>query len=157
MTTHATALVYGVQDIDQIAARIAGELRPGDIVGLHGALGAGKTSMARAILSDLGVAGEAPSPTFAIVQPYGPPETRFPILHIDLYRIESAGEIAELGFDEARTDHAFLIEWPERLDGIKMEPMLVLAIDFVGEDRRRLTATVPQAWKGRWANLLHSL
>ena len=157
MTSHPRVLVYGLANIDVIAARIAAELRPGDVVGLSGELGAGKTSLARAILSHLGLTGEAPSPSFAIVQPYAPPETRFPVLHIDLYRIERAAEIAELGLDEARSDHAFLIEWPERIGDTDIEPMLVLAIDFVGEHRRRLTVTVPQAWTGRWAKLLHSL
>ena len=77
-------------------------VRPGDVITLSGPLGAGKTSIARGLLAALGLAGEAPSPTFAIVQPYAPPETRLPVMHVDLYRIEDPDEIEELGLDEAR-------------------------------------------------------
>ena len=69
------------------------------------------------MLAALGLAGEAPSPSFAIVQPYAPPEVRMPVLHVDLYRIEHAGELEELGLDEALADAALLVEWPERAAG----------------------------------------
>ncbi|WP_375393164.1 tRNA (adenosine(37)-N6)-threonylcarbamoyltransferase complex ATPase subunit type 1 TsaE, partial [uncultured Sphingomonas sp.] len=71
---------------------LAGIVRTGDVVTLSGPLGAGKTSIARGLLAALGLAGEAPSPSFAIVQPYAPPEVRLPVLHVDLYRIDDAGE-----------------------------------------------------------------
>ena len=106
---------YTLAQVEALGARIAALLRPGDAVGLSGDLGAGKTTLARAILSSLGLAGEAPSPSFAIVQPYAPPEIRLPLLHVDLYRIEAAEEMDELGLDEARIDHALLVEWPERI------------------------------------------
>ncbi|MFT2568531.1 tRNA (adenosine(37)-N6)-threonylcarbamoyltransferase complex ATPase subunit type 1 TsaE, partial [Escherichia coli] len=66
-----------------------------------GPLGAGKTSLARGLLAALGLIGEAPSPSFAIVQPYVPPEVRVPVLHVDLYRLEDVDELAELGLDDA--------------------------------------------------------
>ena len=94
--------------------RLANLVRPGDVITLSGPLGAGKTSIARGLLAALGLEGEAPSPTFAIVQPYEPPETRLPVMHVDLYRIEHAGEIDELGLDEARGESLLVIEWPER-------------------------------------------
>ena len=145
---------YRLSDADAIGAAIAKVLRPGDAVALSGDLGAGKTTLARAILAALGLEGEAPSPTFAIVQPYEPPETAFPVLHIDLYRIDDPEEVAELGLDEARADHALLIEWPERLGLYGWPDMLQLRIEIVAEtganDARRLTATLPAAWEGRW-------
>lgn len=98
-----------------LGARIASLLQPGDAIALYGDLGAGKTTLARGILQALGLEGEAPSPTFAIVQPYDPPETRIPVWHIDLYRLEDPEEALELGLDEARRDVAMLIEWPKRL------------------------------------------
>ncbi len=73
----------------------------GDVITLSGPLGAGKTSIARGLLAALGLEGEAPSPSFAIVQPYAPPEVRFPVLHVDLYRIDDPDEIEELGLDDA--------------------------------------------------------
>ncbi|HEX7850298.1 MAG TPA: tRNA (adenosine(37)-N6)-threonylcarbamoyltransferase complex ATPase subunit type 1 TsaE, partial [Sphingomonas sp.] len=69
---------------EALGAGLAGVVRPGDVIKLSGPLGAGKTSIARGLLAALGLEGEAPSPTFAIVQPYAPPETRLPVMHVDL-------------------------------------------------------------------------
>jgi tRNA threonylcarbamoyladenosine biosynthesis protein TsaE len=130
-------------------ARLAAAAQPGDVITLSGPLGAGKTSIARGLLAALGLVGEAPSPTFAIVQPYEPPETRLPVMHVDLYRIEDVTEIDELGLDEARGDSLLLIEWPERAPG-RWPEALVLTLDFAPDGGRRLTASVPAAWEGRW-------
>jgi tRNA threonylcarbamoyladenosine biosynthesis protein TsaE len=145
-----TALRFGLADVTAIGTAIAATLAPGDAIGLSGDLGAGKTTLARAILAALGLEDEAPSPSFAIVQPYGPPDIRLPLLHIDLYRIERAGDIAELGLDEARIDHALLVEWPDRLGPHRWPDMLELGFECDGDDARRLTAKLPPAWKGRW-------
>ena len=100
---------------EKLGATLADLLRPGDVVALSGPLGAGKTTFARGTLAALGLADEAPSPSFSIVIAYDPPEVRLPLWHVDLYRIEDTTEIAELGLDDARTDAALLIEWPERM------------------------------------------
>ena len=102
------------QATEAIGASLASVLAPGDVITLEGPLGAGKTSIARGLLAALGLEGEAPSPSFAIVQPYAPPEVRVPVLHVDLYRIDDPREMDELGLDEARYDSALLIEWAER-------------------------------------------
>ncbi|MBC7985905.1 MAG: tRNA (adenosine(37)-N6)-threonylcarbamoyltransferase complex ATPase subunit type 1 TsaE [Sphingomonadaceae bacterium] len=133
-----------------IGARLAALLRPGDAVALFGDLGAGKTTLARGVLAALGLAGEAPSPTFAIVQPYDPPETRLPVRHVDLYRIEHADEVRELGLDDARREAALLIEWPERLGGALWDDALRLVLTVEPGGARRLTWAVPPAWEGRW-------
>ena len=159
-----TGMSEGILLADEAAtlafgARIAGLLQPGDCIALYGDLGAGKTTLARGILQALGLEEEAPSPTFAIVQPYEPPETRITVWHVDLYRLEDPAEVAELGLDDARQDAAMLIEWPERLgpglwtDALKLH--LTIEPQPVGEavgqsTARRLTATVPQAWEKRW-------
>jgi tRNA threonylcarbamoyladenosine biosynthesis protein TsaE len=132
---------------ESFGARLAAVVRPGDVIALSGPLGAGKTSIARGLLAALGLAGEAPSPTFAIVQPYAPPETRLPVMHVDLYRIEHVEELDELGLDEARGESVLLIEWPERAPG-RWPDALALTLDFAPDGGRRLTATV--AWEGRW-------
>lgn len=136
-------------------ASIASALRPGDAVALFGDLGAGKTTLARGVLQALGLESEAPSPTFAIVQPYDVPDTRIPVWHVDLYRLDEPVEVLELGLDEARRDVAMLIEWPERLGmGLWDDTLrLYLNIESQGEGRpaaRSLTATVPPAWETRW-------
>ncbi|HEX7694139.1 MAG TPA: tRNA (adenosine(37)-N6)-threonylcarbamoyltransferase complex ATPase subunit type 1 TsaE [Sphingomonas sp.] len=135
---------------EEFGAHLAAAARAGDVITLSGPLGAGKTSIARGFLAALGLEGEAPSPTFAIVQPYEPPETRMPVMHVDLYRIEDPQEIDELGLDEARGESLLLIEWPERAPG-RWPDALALSLDFAPGGGRRLTAIVPAAWEGRWS------
>lgn len=132
-----------------LGARVAATLRAGDVIGLSGDLGAGKTTLARAILAALGLAGEAPSPTFAIVQPYDRPDVRLPVAHIDLYRLNDPQDCRELGLEDYANDGALLIEWPERLPAGAWPEMLRLRLDGSGPTRR-LTAIVPTAWEGRW-------
>lgn len=140
---------YGLDDAGRIGAAIGAALIAGDVVLLSGGLGAGKTTLARAMLKARGLAGEAPSPTFAIVQPYAPPEVDLPIAHVDLYRIEDSDELIELGLDDYLYDGALLIEWPERLGGEGWPDALLLTISGEG-DARVLTASVPPAWGARW-------
>ncbi|MFA6125006.1 MAG: tRNA (adenosine(37)-N6)-threonylcarbamoyltransferase complex ATPase subunit type 1 TsaE [Sphingomonas sp.] len=132
--------------------RLADLVVPGDVVTLSGPLGAGKTSIARGLLAALGLEGEAPSPSFAIVQPYAPPEVRLPVQHVDLYRIESPDEIGELGLDEAAGDSVLLVEWPERAPGWWPEA-LALTLEMLPDGTRRLTADVPAGWKDRWQQI----
>lgn len=132
--------------------RLAALVAPGDVVTLSGPLGAGKTSIARGLLSALGLAGEAPSPSFAIVQPYELPEVRIPVLHVDLYRIDDPEEIAELGLDEAASDSVLLVEWPERAPGWWPDA-LALTLEMLPDGSRRLTAAVPPGWKARWQQI----
>jgi tRNA threonylcarbamoyladenosine biosynthesis protein TsaE len=134
----------------EIGALLAQVLIPGDVIALYGDLGAGKTTMARGLLKAMGLAGEAPSPTFAIVQPYDPPDVRIPLWHIDLYRLEGADEAVELGLDEAREYAGLLVEWPERLGDLLWPDALLLRLEIVANGDRRLTASVPPAWEGRW-------
>ncbi len=134
----------------KLGARLAAVLRPGDVIGLFGDLGAGKTSFARGLLTGLGLDEEAPSPSFAIVQPYDAPDVRVPVWHVDLYRIEDTAEVRELGLDEAREEAALVIEWPERLGEGLWPDTLRLHFEVQHAGPRRLTADVPQAWEGRW-------
>lgn len=128
---------------------LASRLRPGDVVALFGTLGAGKTTLSRGVLRGLGHRGDVASPTFPIVQAYAPPDTRLPLWHVDLYRIEHPSELEELGLDEARGEAVLLIEWPERLPALWPEA-LRLAIEVEPDGARALTAQVPPAWGGRW-------
>lgn len=125
-------------------------LRPGDVVALAGDLGTGKTSLARGALAALGLAEEAPSPSFAIVQTYDPPEVRLPVWHVDLYRLDGPAEVRELGLDEALTDGALLIEWPDRLGADLWHHALRLDLTADAAGGRRLTWAAPAAWEGRW-------
>jgi len=133
-----------------LGAALARMSRPGDVITLSGDLGAGKTTLARGLLAALGLEDEAPSPTFAIVQPYAPPETQFPVAHVDLYRIDDPDDIEELGLDDLLQDSLLLIEWPERLGSNGWPQMLQLALERTEDGARALTATVPPAWESRW-------
>lgn len=134
---------------DALGRALAPLLRPADSVALFGPLGTGKTSLCRGILHGLGFAGEVPSPTFPLVQAYAPPDTRLPVWHVDLYRVEEPEELEELGLDDALQDSVLLIEWPERLPAL-WPGTLRLTIDDTEGGGRRLTASVPPAWGDRW-------
>jgi len=129
----------------RLGARIAGGLQRGDAVALEGDLGAGKTTLARAILEALGVTENVPSPTFTLVQTYETP--RFPVRHFDLYRVESETELDELGFDEAVDEGAVLIEWPERAARRLPPGALHVALSVSGEGSRQALVSGPASWK----------
>lgn len=143
-------IVEGERAMLDLGARLALVARPGDVIALKGGLGAGKTTLARGLLAALGLQEEAPSPSFAIVQPYDPPAVRFPVAHIDLYRLEDAAEAEELALDELLQDSLLLIEWPERLGASLWPHSLILEIESLEDGKRCLTAVVPAAWKNRW-------
>lgn len=135
---------------DALGRALAARVRAGDVIALSGPLGAGKTSIARGMLAGLGLAGEAPSPSFAIVQPYAPPEVTLPVLHVDLYRIEDPAEADELGLDEARHDSLLVVEWPERLPDHWWTDALWLTLAPAPGGGRTLTARVGAGWRDRW-------
>jgi tRNA threonylcarbamoyladenosine biosynthesis protein TsaE len=128
-------------------AALAHVARAGDVITLSGPLGVGKTALARGFLAARGHEGEVPSPSFAIVQPYE--DTDPPVWHVDLYRIEDASEIGELGLDSA-ADAVLVVEWPERAGAGLWPEALSLSLEFGPDGDRILTAKVPPSWVGRW-------
>lgn len=102
-------------DTARLGEDIAVAMKAGDALLLAGDLGAGKSSLARAIIRTLAADDrlEVPSPTFTLVQAY---DTRLPVRHFDLYRLQSPDELDELGLDEALSEGVVLIEWPERAE-----------------------------------------
>ncbi|MFC3099636.1 tRNA (adenosine(37)-N6)-threonylcarbamoyltransferase complex ATPase subunit type 1 TsaE [Altererythrobacter lauratis] len=117
-------------------ARIAARLRAGDVVALSGGLGAGKTTLSRAILAALGHAGDVPSPTFTIIEVYDAPAMRLPVIHADFYRLDDPAEAAELGLDDYREGAALLAEWPDRAGGFAQEAgCLSITLEIHGEGR----------------------
>jgi len=122
---------------ESLGATLAQRLKPGDVVGLRGDLGAGKTTLARAIIRaaaddpDLIV----PSPTFTLVEVYETPRGAY--WHFDLYRLEAPEQVYELGWEEALADGVVLVEWPERL-GRLLPKHLSVTLEFDGDGRRAL-------------------
>ena len=98
----------------RLAELVALKIRAGDAVALYGDLGAGKTTLARALIGALlgQTAPEVPSPTFALQQTYATP--RLTVSHFDFYRLSGANEARELGFEETLQSGAAIVEWPER-------------------------------------------
>jgi tRNA threonylcarbamoyladenosine biosynthesis protein TsaE len=135
------------RETEAFGAALAAAARRGDVITLSGPLGVGKTVLARGFIEGSGYAGDVPSPSFAIVQPYE--ELDPPVWHVDLYRIEEPRELAELGLDSA-ADAVLLVEWPEHAGGAVCPDALRLTLDFADGGARRLTAEVPPSWEGRW-------
>ena len=138
-----------------LGAKIASRLRPGDVIALSGGLGAGKTTLARAIIAALGYDGDVPSPSFAIFESYDPPLVRLPLVHADFYRLARPQEVAELGLDDYRDGAVLIAEWPEHAGGFAHEPAcLAITIEGgVGEggDQDRMAIVEPGAdWLSRW-------
>ncbi len=130
-----------------LGEKLAGLARAGDVIALCGPLGVGKTTLVRGFLAGRGHSDEVPSPSFAIVQPYDALDPS--AWHVDLYRLEDASELEELGLDSAG-EGILLVEWPERAGEDAWPNALRLSLDFAEAGARRLTAQVPPAWEGRW-------
>lgn len=122
---------------EQLGATLAARLKPGDVVALKGDLGAGKTTLARAIIR--AAAGDpdliVPSPTFTLVETYATPVGTY--WHFDLYRLETPEQVFELGWEEALAEGIVLLEWPERL-GALLPEHLEIALEVDGNGRRAL-------------------
>ena len=138
--------------MQRLGVVLAEKAQPGDTIALSGDLGAGKSTLARAILGALGFAGEVPSPTFALILPYDPPEVRIPVIHADFYRLDGAMELDELGLDAG--DPALLIaEWPERVGGLAGPDTLQLRIEGSDASERRIMAAPGTNWQERWRQI----
>ncbi len=138
-----------LEAMDRFGAAIAEKLRAGDVVALTGGLGAGKTTLARAIIAALGYAGEVPSPTFTIIETYDAPPLSLPVVHADFYRLEDPAELPELGLDDYRDGAVLIAEWPDHAGGFDHEAAC-LSITLETADQGRVAIAEPGAdWVGR--------
>ena len=130
---------------EALAVRVAALLRPGDAVLLEGPLGAGKSTLARALLRHLaGDPGlEVPSPSYTLAQSYDTPAG--PVVHFDLWRLDGPEALVELGWDEARGG-IVLVEWPERLGELAPADALRLRLAIAGDEAREVSI---EGWADR--------
>ena len=115
----------------------------------------GKTTFARALIRSLGwSASEIPSPTFTLVQQYDLADST--LWHFDLYRLENAEDVFELGIEEAFTEGVSLIEWPDRLGGYMPRDHLTVNLSFADNDgARRVSIDGAAGWRERLGGLGH--
>ncbi|MBC7166211.1 tRNA (adenosine(37)-N6)-threonylcarbamoyltransferase complex ATPase subunit type 1 TsaE [Phenylobacterium sp.] len=131
----------------RLGAALAKALQPGEAICLTGPLGAGKSTLARALIRARTTPDEdVPSPTFTLVQFYE--GEGLPIAHFDLYRLSDPDEAYEIGLDEALDEGAAIVEWPQRLEGRLPPHRLDIEIALDGE-ARRVRLTPHGAWEGR--------
>lgn len=135
-----TYLVNGEQETWKVAAQLAEQLKPGDIVCLYGELGAGKTTFCQGALKALGVKEQVTSPTFTIVHEY---MGRLPVYHFDVYRVHSANDLFEIGYEEYffGTGVCF-IEWAELIEELLPENCIQVFLSYSEEDEEGRVITI---------------
>jgi len=133
-----------------LGEQFASELQVGDVIALEGDLGAGKTEFVKGICQYFAVADLVTSPTFTIINQYDgekPDGGTVKIYHVDLYRIDSPAELAEVGFDDMVFAHDAikLIEWPEKAAHLMPEKRWIVSIqtDESNDDARTITISSP--------------
>lgn len=142
----ATRDLPDAQATEALGRRLA-EALPDDTRGftilLEGDLGAGKSTLARALLRALGHAGPVPSPTYTLVEPYTIGERT--VYHVDLYRVTDGGELPYLGWADL-DDGLVLVEWPERVPAVAARADLTVRLRYRGDGRTaELVAHTPRA------------
>jgi tRNA threonylcarbamoyladenosine biosynthesis protein TsaE len=144
-----------VADTKDFGRRLAGVLRPGDLVLLTGPLGAGKTALVQGIGAGLGVEGAITSPTFVIARVHRGP---VPLVHADAYRLgdrpDPRAEIDDLDLDASAEDAVTVVEWGAGLVEQLNDEYLQVRIDRLDDDTRTVEL-VPHG--GDWATRLHEL
>lgn len=149
----APIVLRTVADTRALGRRLAGVLRPGDLVVLSGPLGAGKTALTQGIGEGLGVTGRVTSPTFVIARVHQGP---VPMVHVDAYRLRDAGPVAldDLDLDEEIESSVVVVEWGEGLVEQLSDSHLEIRLERHDDDSRTVTLdAVGPRWEGRAPHL----
>jgi tRNA threonylcarbamoyladenosine biosynthesis protein TsaE len=129
--------LYNEQQVDAVAQQVNQYVPRGAVITFTGPLGAGKTTLIRALLQARGVIEQVTSPTFSYVHAYNSEQAeRF--FHFDIYRLESVDQFIESGFDEyLATDATILIEWPEAIKPLlQSRDYIEIILEYVGQERK---------------------
>jgi tRNA threonylcarbamoyladenosine biosynthesis protein TsaE len=136
MTCVARTVTRSADETLALAGAVGNMLRPGDVILIVGELGAGKTVFARGVARALGVAEPVVSPSFTIVREY---YGRVPLVHVDVYRIDTIQELHDLGFEEVvREDAVTLVEWGDVIDALLPRERLDVLLDPGTTDDERI-------------------
>ena len=130
-----TFLTRSEQETFALAEKLAGTLKPGMFVLLYGDLGAGKTAFVRGLAAGLGANPEdVSSPTFVIMQHY---KGRTLLTHVDLYRLDTAAAVDDLGLEELASGGVLAIEWADKLPRL-FDGSVTVRIEDAGGDSRTI-------------------
>ncbi|KKU31535.1 MAG: hypothetical protein UX44_C0005G0013 [candidate division WWE3 bacterium GW2011_GWA1_46_21] len=122
------------QDTKELAFRIAGKIKPGQVLALFGDLGSGKTTFVGYLVEGLGIKARVQSPTFVLLRKYG-----F-VNHLDLYRLLNVGDVLDIGFTEIiGSDAVSVIEWPELVEELLPQNCIKIHFEYVNETTRKIT------------------
>ncbi len=130
-------LTHSPEETEQLGQQFAAELRPGDVVAFYGDLGAGKTAFTRGIARGLGICDAVTSPTYTIVNEYL--SGRMPLFHFDMYRLGSADELFDIGWEEyLERGGICAVEWSENVEEA-LEHVICVDIRRVDDHTREIT------------------
>ena len=135
--------IFGLREVSDIAQILASFVKDARIITFTGPLGAGKTTLIRALAKELGIKDRVISPTFAYVATYKLPDDQS-VYHFDLYRLKSLNEFYESGFDEYfyLPQSKVFIEWPEIVSSILPQERLAIILDYVEDDHKKRKISV---------------
>ena len=131
--------IHSTDELPMVAEQVIDALDGRSVVALFGPMGAGKTTLVSAIMEHLGSADTVTSPTFALVNQYYTADNQ-PVYHFDFYRINSLAEAFDMGYEEYfYSGDLCLVEWPEKIEGLLPDDVMVVRIEPLDETSRRIT------------------
>lgn len=159
MPNSCTVLVSSLEETSALACAVGSYLCPSDIILLSGDLGAGKTHFSQALAKSLGITEQLTSPTFNIVLEYHNPQARLPLFHFDLYRLNHADELDDIGFFEiCESEGVSCIEWADKFLDAMPEDHLDINIQYDEQGTRYFTFTAQgERWKHDFPALIEEL
>ena len=131
--------IHSTDELPMVAEQVIDALDGRSVVALFGPMGAGKTTLVSAIMEHLGSADTVTSPTFALVNQYYTADNQ-PVYHFDFYRINSLAEAFDMGYEEYfYSGDLCLVEWPEKIEGLLPDDVMVVRIEPLDETSRHFT------------------
>jgi tRNA threonylcarbamoyladenosine biosynthesis protein TsaE len=143
----------GPDDTRALAAALGGAIEAGDVLLLSGELGAGKTTFVQGLARGLGYEGSVSSKSFVLLGEYA---GRVRLCHADLYRLEGADQVWELGLEEISKDGVLVVEWPERAAGLLPAAHLLVGFTITGEDSREISISAAGERPGKLLELVRA-